>query len=85
MGFDGRLFSMKVLILFSLMHYAPKFPNAFHMQGSKEYETEAVEKVGKCITNFGVKQVMDSDRLSSPIPLPASNVKSSPGRELYYM
>ncbi|XWS58995.1 hypothetical protein CRYUN_Cryun08bG0082200 [Craigia yunnanensis] len=54
-------------------------------KGSKEYGTEAVEKVGKRITNFGVKQVMDSDRLSSPIPLPASNVESSPGRELYYM
>ncbi|XVF07094.1 hypothetical protein REPUB_Repub06bG0108900 [Reevesia pubescens] len=54
-------------------------------KGSNEYQPEAVEKFGKCTSNFGAKQVTDSDRLSSPIPLPAIHVKSSPGRELYYM
>ncbi|OMO72924.1 Glutamyl/glutaminyl-tRNA synthetase, class Ib [Corchorus capsularis] len=50
-------------------------------RGSTEHQPEAVEKAGKHIKNFGVKQVIDADRLSSPIPLP----RKSSGRELYYM
>ncbi|XP_017977772.1 PREDICTED: probable vacuolar amino acid transporter YPQ2 [Theobroma cacao] len=49
-----------------------KYKRVCH-KDSKEHQPEAVEKV------------IDADRLSSPIPLPAINVKSSPGRELYYM
>ncbi|KAK6244332.1 hypothetical protein QUC31_010741 [Theobroma cacao] len=61
-----------------------KFKGVCH-KGSKEHQPEAVEKVGEQINNLDVKQVIDADRLSSPIPLPAINVKSSPGREFYYM
>ncbi|XP_021297470.1 seven transmembrane protein 1-like [Herrania umbratica] len=61
-----------------------KYKRVCH-KGSKERQPEAVEKVGKQSNNFGVKEVIGADRLSSPIPLPAINVKSSPGRELYYI
>lgn len=84
------LYTMTTLILAAqTVYYGHIYPrskyNRMCDKGSKEYQPEAAEKVGKRISNFGVRQVIDSDRLSSPIPLPAINVKSSPSRELYYM
>ncbi|XVF56301.1 hypothetical protein PTKIN_Ptkin06aG0108100 [Pterospermum kingtungense] len=64
-------------------HIYPRFK--YNDKGSKEYQSEAVDKVGKGISNFGVKQIIGSDRLSSPIPLPVIHKKSSPGRDLYYI
>ncbi|WRX25238.1 PQ-loop repeat - like 3 [Theobroma cacao] len=87
---SSQLYTMTTSILAAqTVYYGHIYPRLKYKRvchkGSKEHQPEAVEKVGKQINNFDVKQVIDADRLSSPIPLPAINVKSSPGRELYYM
>ncbi|XP_022767895.1 probable vacuolar amino acid transporter YPQ3 [Durio zibethinus] len=84
------LYTMTTLILAAqTIYYGHIYPRLKYSRvcdkGSQEYQTEAKQNAGKCISNFGVKQAINSDKLSSPIPLPAINVKSSPGRELYYM
>ncbi|XVE60968.1 hypothetical protein DITRI_Ditri06bG0003200 [Diplodiscus trichospermus] len=84
------VYTMTTLILAAqTVYYGHIYPrlkfNRVCDKGSPEYQPESVEKVGKRLRNFGVKQVIDSDGLSSPIPLPAIDAKSSPGRELYYM
>ncbi|KAL4283308.1 hypothetical protein GQ457_16G019930 [Hibiscus cannabinus] len=74
------LYTMTTLILAAqTVYYGYIYPQVCN-KDSKEYQIEGVEKIGKGISNFRVKQVTDADRLSSPIPLP----KSSPGRELFY-
>ncbi|KAA3455330.1 putative vacuolar amino acid transporter YPQ3 [Gossypium australe] len=79
------LYTMTTLILAAqAVYYGHIYPrlkyNNMCNKGSKEYQTEGVDKIGKSISNFRVKQLTDVDRSSSPIPLP----KSSSGRELYY-
>ncbi|KAG4183587.1 hypothetical protein ERO13_A09G118200v2 [Gossypium hirsutum] len=67
--------------LFGCVLEPATLPTQYYMAvDSKEYQPEGVDKIGKSISNFRVKQLTDVDRSSSPIPLP----KSSPGRELYY-
>ncbi|KAG4183588.1 hypothetical protein ERO13_A09G118200v2 [Gossypium hirsutum] len=79
------LYTMTTLILAAqAVYYGHIYPrlkyNNMCNKDSKEYQPEGVDKIGKSISNFRVKQLTDVDRSSSPIPLP----KSSPGRELYY-
>ncbi|EOY08839.1 PQ-loop repeat family protein / transmembrane family protein, putative isoform 1 [Theobroma cacao] len=74
----SQLYTMTTSILAAqTVYYGHIYPRLKYKRvchkDSKEHQPEAVEKV------------IDADRLSSPIPLPAINVKSSPGRELYYM
>ncbi|KAG8483673.1 hypothetical protein CXB51_023464 [Gossypium anomalum] len=80
-----QLYTMTTLILAAqAVYYGHIYPqlkyNNMCNKDSKEYQPEGVDKIGKSISNFRVKQLTDVDRSSSPIPLP----KSSPGRELYY-